>query len=141
MSAGYMGHTSICRDFVKTKMADDDCNDCNISCSICGTRLMNERDTILFVNSIKSVLQCIRCYSKNAGIVPDIIQLQSPPPSTPVTPAAPRARSTSDVSEIGCGEDAANAIASFSSVFEVMDQQQQQQHNPNSSSFSCNANL
>ena len=126
MSTGYMGTTSICREFVTTKKAGGDCTDSNISCSICTIVLSDECDTVLVVNSTNSTLQCIECYSKTSGITTNATtkpHLHSSTSSIPVTPSAPRARNTSDVSEIGCGEDAANAAASFSAL---MDQQQKE---------------
>lgn len=119
MSTGYMGTTSICREFVETKKAGD-CVDSSILCSVCTLILSNECDTVLVVNSTNSTLQCMNCYSKTSGI--GNAHLPSQQRSNPATPSAPRARNTSDVNEFGCAADAANAVASFASF---MNQQEQ----------------
>jgi len=129
MTTGYMGNTSICREFVKNKttgfgFTDDD--DCKISCSRCATAILNESDTVLVVHATNMELQCIHCHAKTIGITTtaDTTHLHSPPKSTPTTPSAPRARNTSDVSERDCAADAANAVASFSTF---MDQHERQE--------------
>ena len=121
MSTGYMGNTSICREFIKKKITD---GGCNITCSICTTSLLNECDTVLVVNTTKSAsqslqsqsLQCVHCYAKTAGIGNAHLPSQqiSNSTSNPATPSAPRARNISDVNEFGCAADAATAVASAS---------------------------
>jgi hypothetical protein len=143
MSNGYMGNTSICREFVKNKRAEFSCctDDWILSCSTCAEVLLNEPDTMLVVDGeTNKKIQCIHCYSKTVGITTTTTttttttHLRSPPTSIPTTPSAPRARNTSDVSETECAADAANAVASFSAV---MDQQQQQQFQASAAMLTC----
>jgi hypothetical protein len=143
MSIGYMGNTSICREFVKNKTAGfgftDDCK--LLLCSSCTTVLLHEPDTMLVVDSATNKkLQCIHCYAKTVGITTTTTtaaHLKSPPTSTPATPSAPRARNTSDVSETECAADAANAVASFSAVMNQQQQQQQQQFQASAAMLTC----
>jgi hypothetical protein len=116
MTTGYMGNTHKCRDFVRTKMAQE--QDQPTSCSICGDVISryNESNLVLVENELSgsSTLQCMQCYAKSVGM-----RMSATPKtysaSAPSTPSAPRARNTSDVNEADCAVDAANAVtASFS---------------------------
>jgi hypothetical protein len=125
MTTGYMGNTDKCRDFVRTKMTQE--QDQPISCSICGDVISrdNESNLVLVENEVSgsSTLQCMQCYAKSVGMcISATPQTQSD--SAPSTPSAPRARNKSDVNEneAGCAVDAANAVAASFSEFMLSDQ-------------------
>ena len=125
MTTGYMGNTDKCRDFVRTKMAQE--QDQPVSCSICGAVIPTDNESNLVFVEVElsglSTLQCMQCYAKAVGICMSAtseIKMHTYSKSAPSTPSAPRARNTSDVNEAGCAVAAANAVATSFSELEFM---------------------